>query len=174
MAAMIIWYVTRVLRKTFVYPGRAGRAEFWWWMVSLEIAHLILFAIETALRFVRVLEVPNQGDMLSTYLGGSFIVGFFGFLPTLAVTVRRLHDTGRSGWRILVWTMIPAPGWFLFFVITLLDLGNALTGGDPSSRNFFITLGIALALTAITGFLGIRWLSQKGDLSPNLYGDSLP
>ena len=90
------------------------------------------------------------------------------------MTVRRLHDTGRTGRSILVWTMIPAPGWVLFFVRTLRDLGKALAGGDPSSRNFFITLGIALALTAITGFLSIRWLSQKGDLSPNLYGDSLP
>jgi uncharacterized membrane protein YhaH (DUF805 family) len=68
------WFF-RVLKKYAVFSGRASRREFWMY-------HLIQFII--------------VGVLLSFYL-----LTFF--LPTIAVWVRRMHDTGRSGW----WGLIP-------------------------------------------------------------------
>ena len=124
----MIRHIRRVLRRTFVYSERAGRAEFWWWMLLLEFAHLLVFALGTVMDFITVRHVLI-GDLLWGYLFTGAIVGLIGFLPTLAVAVRRLHDTGRRGWWVLFWCMTPIPGWFVLLIITIATLGGGLTGG---------------------------------------------
>ena len=64
------------------FTGRAGRAEFWW------------FVLGTALLSAAagVLDEFWPGDFLET------LFNLFIFIPSLALSIRRLHDTNRSGW----------------------------------------------------------------------------
>jgi uncharacterized membrane protein YhaH (DUF805 family) len=76
------------------FKGWASRSEFWQWVVFVLVALLSLDAIS---------------ERASAALAVATLV------PTLAATVRRLHDTDRTGWLLLV-VLIPFVGWILLIV----------------------------------------------------------
>jgi len=76
------------------FNGCASRPEFWWWI-------LFTFIAAAALRSV------------SYNLPALFSIATF--LPSIAVTARRLHDTDRSGWLQLLW-LIPIIGWIVLII----------------------------------------------------------
>ncbi len=86
------WYI-EVLKKYAVFSGRARRKEFWFF-VLFNLLVTIILAIADVL-----LGTFNQ-ETGSGLLGSVYALGVF--IPYLAVTVRRLHDTNRSGWWILM------------------------------------------------------------------------
>ena len=86
-----------------------------------------------------------------------FVVTLVLLLPSLAVTVRRLHDTNRTGW----WLLLPIG---ITVVAVILGVVLAFVGGP------FLGVGIAV-IGSIAGFLAlIMFLIQPGDLHPNQYG----
>ena len=90
----------------FEFNGRASRSEFWWW---------VLFAI----------LVSIAANILDAIIGAqifSLLVSLGLFLPGLSMAIRRLHDTGRSGWWILI-GLIPIIG-FIVLLIFYLEQGN--------------------------------------------------
>lgn len=97
------WYVD-VLKKYTDFSGRARRTEYWVFALINLVISMILSAIDTALSL--------------GFLG--IIYSLLVLLPGLAVTVRRLHDTGRSGWWVLI-GFIPLIGWIILLVLMLLD-----------------------------------------------------
>jgi uncharacterized membrane protein YhaH (DUF805 family) len=78
-----------VLTQYASFQTRARRSEFWWYMLAYYIGAAILAVIDNAL------FGPGK-----SVLGGLY--GLALLLPTLGVSVRRMHDTGRSGWWILL------------------------------------------------------------------------
>ena len=98
--------VTSVLSKYATFSGRATRPEYWWWILAVFIILTATQVIDGAviapmLGFERFEE--NAGQPLS-------VVAILALLlPTLAVAVRRLRDTGKSGWWILI-GLIPVIG----------------------------------------------------------------
>ncbi|OAB47987.1 DUF805 domain-containing protein [Paenibacillus antarcticus] len=98
------WYL-KVLKNYVGFDGRARRTEYWMFaLVSFIISFVLLM-----LQFITDLKP------LFTTLYSLFIL-----LPTLAVTVRRLHDTGRSGWWYFI-SFIPLVGGIIIFVFMCLD-----------------------------------------------------
>lgn len=81
------------------FSGRACRSEFWFWALFVSIGVAVTMAID------------NVIGMFITYP----IFGLAMFLPGLAVTVRRLHDTDRSGWFILL-GLIPLVGAIILLI----------------------------------------------------------
>jgi len=83
--------------KYATFSGRAPRSEFWWWVLFTFIGNIVLGALDMALFGTTVIE---QGSFaMSTNF--SPLAGIFSLvvlLPSLAVAVRRLHDTNRTGW----------------------------------------------------------------------------
>lgn len=67
-------------------------------------------------------------------LSGIFWLGTL--IPSLAVSVRRLHDVGKSGWFLLFW-LIPIAGWIILFVwsVTKGDVGSNAWGDDPKAES---------------------------------------
>lgn len=86
--------VSICFKKYATFAGRAKRSEFWYWSVFTCILSLAAWAIDSSLA---------TGDET---LGGeqlvSTLVTLATFLPSIAVSVRRLHDVNRSGWWFLV------------------------------------------------------------------------
>jgi len=101
---MLHWY-TDVIRKYAVFDGRAGRPEYWWFT-------LINFIISV------VLDVVLRGAA-GQLLGGIYALAVL--LPSIGVAIRRLHDTNRTGWWLLV-SLIPVVGWI--WIIVLLALAG--------------------------------------------------
>lgn len=107
------------LREKYVsFEGRATRTEYWFFVLFSFIIVLIAAIVGGVLG-----AVISSGDptvAVVAYVIAVMLVGLVLFLPSLAVTVRRLHDTGRSGWWYFI-TFVPWVGGIALFVITLLD-----------------------------------------------------
>ncbi|MBT2571231.1 DUF805 domain-containing protein [Planococcus sp. ISL-110] len=116
-------------RKAFVFSGRSRRKEYWTFILGVMIISFALTIVELAAG----LEIAPDVGLLTTIF--SLII----FIPSLSVTVRRLHDIGRSGWWLLL-SFIPVLGWIALFVFTLLDSqsGSNKYGPNPkqSSHDF--------------------------------------
>ncbi|MCU1597132.1 MAG: hypothetical protein JWQ47_871 [Glaciihabitans sp.] len=101
--------VRAVLRKYAEFTGTAVRLEFWWFALFSVIAHLALNSLNI---------FTDQGMVyLGVSLSGAF--GLVVLVPTLAVTVRRLRDAGRS-WAELFWLLLPIAG-LIVLIIHLAD-----------------------------------------------------
>jgi uncharacterized membrane protein YhaH (DUF805 family) len=104
--------VKTVLGKYATFSGRAPRSEYWWWLLAMIILFTVLALIDGAL------IAPMAGmDAFQPDAGQpmSLVVSLGLLLPNLAVTVRRLHDTDRSGWWILL-GLIPVIGTIVLLV----------------------------------------------------------
>lgn len=98
--------VRAVLSKYATFEGRAPRSEFWWWALAVFLMFIVTRLIDGALVAPLLgfsAFAPEAGQPLSLLLALGII------LPNIAVGVRRLHDTGRSGWWILI-GLIPLIG----------------------------------------------------------------
>lgn len=89
------------LRKYATFQGRAERPEFWYWALFTWILSMIAYTIDT--------NISGSTDPMTRSLLVSNIVIYATVVPTIAVSVRRLHDVGRSGWWfLLTFTVIGA------------------------------------------------------------------
>jgi uncharacterized membrane protein YhaH (DUF805 family) len=98
--------VRTCLSKYATFSGRAGRSEYWWFVLFLLLAGMAVAVVDAAL-------FGLMGQPIAALWSLAMI------LPTLAAGTRRLHDTGRSGWFQLV-AFIPAVGWLilLYFYVS--------------------------------------------------------
>ena len=108
--------VTTVFSKYATFSGRARRREFWWWYLFVTIVYVVASIIDRAAGL-------TYGDL--TYGGGwlSSIAGLALLLPNLAVGVRRLHDTGRTGWWLLI-GLVPFIGIIVLLYFFIFDSEN--------------------------------------------------
>ena len=103
------WYL-EVLKKYAVFSGRARRKEYWYFVLFNVIIAVVLGGVD---------RVIGTSHGAGTGLLGS-IYSLAVLLPGIAVTVRRLHDTDRSGWWLLI-GLIPIIGAIILFIFVLGD-----------------------------------------------------
>jgi uncharacterized membrane protein YhaH (DUF805 family) len=104
------WYIA-VLKKYAVFQGRARRKEYWFFVLFSTIVVLVLGVVDGMLG----LFDPETGMGL---LGAIYSLAVL--VPSIAVGVRRLHDTDRSGWWLLI-AFIPLIGAIVLLVFMVLD-----------------------------------------------------
>jgi uncharacterized membrane protein YhaH (DUF805 family) len=114
----VSWYL-EALKKYAVFSGRARRAEYWYFVLFNIIVAVVLSLIDTLLGTFNFM----QGVGL---LSGLYALAVL--IPTLAVTVRRLHDIDRTGWWIFI-NLIPLIGFIVLLVF-------AVTDGTPGSNRY--------------------------------------
>jgi uncharacterized membrane protein YhaH (DUF805 family) len=116
------WYF-QVLRKYAVFAGRARRKECWTFV-------LINLAIIFAFRRLDILVGTWDSESRVGLASGLFQLATL--IPTIAVSVRRLHDTSRSGWWYLL-VFIPVVGWIplLIFLAENSHLDENKYGPSP-------------------------------------------
>lgn len=116
------WFISAV-RKYAVFDGRARRKEFWFYELFYFVFFIALAWID---RFTGTFDVRNSVGFLS----GLFAIAMF--LPSLGVTIRRLHDTDRTGWWLLM-VFVPFIGliWLLVLLVLEGTPGDNRFGRDP-------------------------------------------
>jgi uncharacterized membrane protein YhaH (DUF805 family) len=109
--------VSKVYRNYATFGGRARRPEYWWWALYMLITGIVVGIIEYNLGLGTGVISSGGGELSASYNGGplSGLWSLAHLLPGLAVAVRRLHDTDRSGWWLLV-AFIPLIGFILLIV----------------------------------------------------------
>lgn len=137
-----------VLRKYAVFSGRSRRREYWFFALFNLIVSLVLGLLDNLLGTPMVPLADFAVPPGMTGPGGaavpedvfavgllSLLYGLAVFVPGIAVTVRRLHDVGRSGWWLLL-VFIPVIGGVVLFVFTLIDSepGENRYGPNPKGE----------------------------------------
>jgi uncharacterized membrane protein YhaH (DUF805 family) len=110
--------VASVFRNYATFSGRARRAEYWWFVLFSIIVSAILSVIDGALFGYSFTNETGPGSAAFAYSSPGVLPAIWSlatFLPALAVAVRRLHDTGRSGWWLLIF-LVPLIGLILLLV----------------------------------------------------------
>ena len=111
-------YYTGVLKNYVGFQGRARRAEYWQYFLVNFIITVVLEVLAAAISFPALVYIFEVAVLL----------------PSLAVGVRRLHDTDRTGWWILI-ALIPIVGWIVFLVFACSEgtRGPNKYGADPKN-----------------------------------------
>ncbi len=104
------WYIG-ALKKYAEFSGRSRRKEYWLFMLFNFVISIVLGLIDAA---TGTLDADTGWGVLSGIYGLAVLI------PAIAVTVRRLHDIGRTGWWILV-AFIPLIGGLILLVFACLD-----------------------------------------------------
>ena len=106
------WYLT-VLKKYADFKGRASRKEYWMFVLFNIVFSIAAFLLDRLLGLTSLIQGGEFGILTILYPLAVLI-------PALAVTVRRLHDVGKSGWMILI-GLIPLIGSIWLLVLYLTD-----------------------------------------------------
>jgi len=112
------WYL-EVLKKYAEFNGRARRTEYWMFCLFNFIIGFVLSFIES---------IIGTGSVLLTIYFLAVLI------PSIAVSIRRLHDTDRSGWWLLI-TLIPFIGGLILIIFTVQDsqAGDNQFGPNPKA-----------------------------------------
>ena len=113
------WYL-EVLKKYAVFSGRARRKEYWMFFLFNVIIAIVLGIIEG------ILGIPG-------ILGTLYMLAVL--IPGIAVSVRRLHDTDRTGWWILI-GFVPVIGAIVLLIFMVMDstAGENQYGPNPKGE----------------------------------------
>lgn len=114
------WYLKCVKGHYADFEGRARRTEYWMFFLVNVIIAVVIGIIAAAVHF----------ETLSTLYSLAVLV------PGIAVGVRRLHDTGRTGWWLLI-SLLPLIGWIWIIILlaTNGDQGSNQYGPDPKESS---------------------------------------
>ena len=112
------WYL-EALKNYAVFSGRSRRKEYWYFVLCNVIVSLVLSGLDALLGTFS--SSANVG-----LLSGIYALAII--IPTLAVSVRRLHDIDRTGWWVLI-HLVPVIGSIVLLVFAVLD-------GTPGENRF--------------------------------------
>lgn len=137
--------------KYVTFSGRASRSEYWYFFLFC-----ILMGLATALVDMIIFGVGNELSPVNALTSLAL------FLPSLAVAVRRLHDTNRSGWWIGGFWL----GLLVFFVVIGI-IASASPYAFDAIGGLFAVLGIIFVVYSITLLV---FVCQRGNIGQNRFG----
>ena len=116
-------WATRPLKKYADFSGRAPRAEYWWFYLLIIVGYVIATIIDSMLGLGQT--IGPYGILMSVFALAMLV-------PSIAAGVRRLHDTDRSGWWLLI-GLVPLIGAIVLivFFVTQGTQGPNQYGDDP-------------------------------------------
>lgn len=147
-------------RRYFGFSGRASRSEYWFF-----ILFTVFLGFATSFLDGALFRVPMTEEAAGPF---NTIAGLAMFFPTLAVTWRRLHDTGRSGWWIGGFWLAMV-GLVIMMFMVILSIGDA--GFSPAALGSTMPLFVLMLLGfAVYFIVMLVFLCTRGDPGPNRYG----
>jgi len=117
------WFVT-ALKNYAVFSGRSRRSEYWFFVLFYLIIYVVLALVD---RTTGTYSSTSGAGLLTSI----FALGML--IPSLSVSVRRLHDTDRSGWWLLI-GFIPLIGVIVLIVFFVQDSGAGTNRFGPNPK----------------------------------------
>jgi uncharacterized membrane protein YhaH (DUF805 family) len=118
-------------RRYVDFNGRSSRSEYWYWTLFTAIFGFVLGFF----RGILVAVAHGETSTSMAILVVSYLVDLAFFLPSLAVFVRRMHDTNRSGWWYFIAFTVVGLIPLLIWLCTRGTIGENQFGGDPLSTD---------------------------------------
>lgn len=128
--------VRRGFQKYATFSGRASRSEFWYWVLGNAIVSAVLYGLTIGLGLA---TSSNGNDFGWAGVPPMVLLGIWflaTIVPNIAITLRRLHDAGYSGWYYLL-NLIPSVGGIIVLVFCALQTSPAAAKyGPPYPENY--------------------------------------
>ncbi|MFF0469908.1 DUF805 domain-containing protein [Micromonospora zamorensis] len=118
--------VKSVFSQYVGFAGRARRSEYWWFALFAVIVSIVAAILDSAL------GLTFENGSTTGFIG--LVVNLALLLPTLAVAVRRLHDTDRTGWWVLI-GLVPLVGAIVLIVFFVSDSTHGANRFGPSPKS---------------------------------------
>ena len=155
------------LKRYAEFSGRSRRMEYWMFQLFLFLVYIALMVLMMIVGGGAMMTGGDPGAMMAAggaalIIGGLYMLFALAMLiPSLAVSVRRLHDTNRSGW----WILAPLSGYVIMLV------GTLMAAGSPDNPG----LGGILAMVGLVAVIGLGitllvFMFLEGTRGPNKYG----
>jgi uncharacterized membrane protein YhaH (DUF805 family) len=123
------WYKQALLHNYANFSGRARRKEYWYFALGNLLAIVLLTVVD--------LSVGTYNEELEIgVFSGLYLLAVL--IPSIAVGVRRLHDTGRSGWWLLL-SAVPVVGALVILYFTVLDSEPGANEYGPNPKGLIRT-----------------------------------
>lgn len=155
-------------RRYADFSGRSRRMEFWMWFLLQIIVYMVFWVLLFAVGGGALMMGASDPAAIATAGGGIMIIGLLyvvyalvAFIPNIAVAVRRLHDTNRTGWWILA-PLVP-------YVVIFVAMGMAASSPDMMGAAGIIMAVCGLAVLVLGITLLVFYLLE-GTKGPNKYG----
>jgi uncharacterized membrane protein YhaH (DUF805 family) len=170
------------LAKYVTFEGRSRRAEFWLWILFRILLNMALGVIAFSTLFGAFHDIKTEPAVfLSRYMTVAPLFSLTGLallLPTLAVAVRRLHDTNRSGWWLILPYGAAMLGGVVFAILTatqivaLARMGDAADEVQGAAFMIFIFRNAALCFlpTFLCQIVLLVFFLLDGTPGPNRFG----
>lgn len=142
--------VKTVYSKYATFSGRASRAEYWYFFLFTIIAGTALSVIDATL--ASAFSIAN-------------------FVPNIAVAVRRLHDTNRSGKLIIALILVEVILFFVVVVSFAVGLSGAISGVSDAATGGSIGVLVGVVLFVALAIYWIYLMAKRGDEGPNRFGN---
>ena len=159
-------YMFMPLKRYADFSGRSRRMEYWMWalfQILLYVGLMVLMMVFAG--GAAVAGTPDSavaaGGAVMVIMGIYMLAQLVFLIPSLAVGVRRLHDTGRTGW----WIVAPILGYLVMFV--------AVGAGAASPDNMAAAGGLAMIgglLVFVLAIVLLVFMLLDGTPGPNKYG----
>ena len=167
------WFI-KCLNQYFDFKGRARRKEYWMFYLWTLIIEVLIIIVSLILgggfpgigtsEGVPPELMPRSIGMGMFFTGLLTLYGLALFIPQLSVTVRRLHDTGKPGWLLLVYYLLVFGGIGYIAYLTAKMTVTATADDFP-----FLAYAVLIAMALMALYLFIMML-KKGDSGSNRYG----
>jgi uncharacterized membrane protein YhaH (DUF805 family) len=144
-------WAKRPLQKYADFSGRASRPEYWWFVLALIVVYVVVSIVESILGINRMVGGVYGPLMILLWIGT--------IVPQISVGVRRLHDTNRSGW----WLLLPLIPYGLAFILG----GSAMMSGSMTGLG---VAGLFLMIGAVCAIVLLIFMILAGTPGDNRYG----
>ena len=168
-----IAWALQPLKKYATFSGRASRAEFWWFFLFVFILYLVMtFVFIGSIGSLAASDGDPSAGIMGLFSGAGLFIGLFWLaliIPTIAVQVRRLHDTNRSGWWIGAFYLL-----YLGYLIFVMDAAaSAMSGEAPADGGLGMAAGAGIfgIVMLIYTIVLLVFYCLPGTRGPNRFGE---
>lgn len=137
-------------KKYCVFKGRARRSEYWYWTLFVILLSVGIEVLQGLLSLPALFGKGSVGTLTTFVNVFSGVISAATLLPSLGVTVRRLHDTSHSGWWLLALYVLE----IAFLVLILGGMDSSIITGDVPDLDFSSMNTTQIALLCLVGVFG--------------------
>ena len=172
-----IGWALRPLKNYANFSGRASRAEFWWFFLFMMITYMLVWFVLFAAVGVTAASAsssatPSPLRMIGAFgLAGVFLVVFYLALliPSIAVQIRRLHDTNRSGWWLGAF-------WLLYLAYLVVAFSSVFSmrvpsDGSPPNMGSVAAMSMIGLIFFVYSIVLLVFFCLAGTKGANRFGD---
>jgi len=160
--------VATCFRKYVTFSGRAGRSEYWWFVLFVAVCSIASSILDGIVFGIGTDDEPTT-ELFHT------IVSIGTFLPLLAAGWRRMHDSGRSGWYLLLPVLVSIAifAGLMFGVTGFADKARSGEEAVLLAAESGLGLGVLIVgglVQIVLTVLVLWWLTRPTEPAANAYG----